>query len=315
VARTVDESGQPPVARTVDEPDGPPVARRVDLPADPAAREAAAMMDLERVKVQQEAAEERSSGPPEEAWKWLPGLLGMPVEMSSRPLAHRPLITWGLGGLLVLVFVLTVQNLAAVVGEFGFVPAQWHRHGGLTVLASFFLHGGLFHLIGNLYFFLIFGDNVEDHLGPAKFIILVLGAHLAGTALHGAFDPRPEIPVVGASAGIFGVVAFYAIAFPRSRLGLLFFYFWWIRLPAWVLLVFYGGMQLLGAMVQVQGAGHVSNLGHLGGMAVGILAALFWRSAQNREPPDAREERDARDFRDPRDPGTRGYSKSERRNW
>jgi membrane associated rhomboid family serine protease len=274
-----------------------PVARRVDLPQDPRAREAAAMLDLERTRLEQEHAAERASGPPAEAWKWLPGIFGMPVEMSAPVLHARPWATWGLSAVLVAVFLATWANLEAVVKAWGFAPAEWSRAAGLTLLTSFFLHGGLFHLASNLYFFLVFGDNVEDRLGRGKFLLLLLFSHLAGAVLHGVLDPRGEIPLVGASAGISGVLAFYALAFPRTRLGILIFFFWWLRLSALVMLFLYAALQLLGAFAQIEGFGSVSSLGHLGGLAVGVVAGLLWRARQGESHRDPQGDRYSRSYR------------------
>jgi len=251
------------------------------LPDHPAAREAAAMMDLQRVKaVQRQREDEESPRVPIEAWKWIPGLLGMPVELTEPSKSSRPWAVWGLSALIGLIFLATVGDLDTCVRELGFMPAKWSRHAGITIIASFFLHGGWLHLAGNLYFLLIFGDNVEDRLGRGKLLLLLLVSHLAGTLLHAALDPRGNIPLVGASAGISGVIAYYAIAFPRTRLGILFCFFWWIRLPALAMLLLYGILQILGAYGQIGGFGSVSNLGHLGGLAIGVLAALIWRGRQ-----------------------------------
>ena len=108
----------------------------------------------------------------------------------------------------------------------------------------------------------------------------MLAAHLAGSLVHAALDPRGEVPCIGASGGIFGIVAYYAIAFPRARLAFFFFY-WvrggWIRVPAWGMLVFYTGLQILGAQAQIAGTSNVSSLAHLGGIAVGVIAAVLSR--------------------------------------
>jgi membrane associated rhomboid family serine protease/Zn-finger nucleic acid-binding protein len=279
-------------------PHGVPVARRVDqLPVDPRAREAAAMMDLKTVQARQEAAEEHEADTGAiAAWKWIPGLFGMPVEINQPTMHTRPWITWGLGAVLAAVFLLTMSSLESAVKSWGFLPQAWSRHAGLTVLTSFFLHGGLLHLAGNLYFFLVFGDNVEDHLGKFKFVLLLIFSHLAGMVLHGVLDPRGDLPLVGASAGISGVIAFYAIAFPRTRLGLLFFLFFWLRLPAIAMLLLYAGLQVLGALTQIEGFGSVSNLGHLGGLVIGVLAALIWRSRQ-REGREPSRDRYFKDYR------------------
>ncbi len=101
---------------------------------------------------------------PSEYWQFIPAMLGMPVEVNAPSLSRIPWLTYGLAAVLVGVFVLTVRNLPMTIAEYGFVPAEMWRHGGATFITSFFLHGGAWHLIGNVYFLLIFGDNVEDDM-------------------------------------------------------------------------------------------------------------------------------------------------------
>ncbi len=158
-----------------------------------------------------------------------------------------------------------------------FIPTEWYRVGGATLIASFFLHAGVWHLVGNTYFLVVFGDNVEDQLGWKRFAFLLLVAHIAGVAAHGLIDPRSSVPLIGASAGISGVIAYYAVAFPKARLGVLFFFLFWLRLPAYAWLVLWGLFQLLTAHAQLAGTTNVSALGHLGGAAVGFVAALVVR--------------------------------------
>ena len=188
------------------------------------------------------------------------------------------------------VFLATLPHLKQVVQEWGFIPRLWDRQGGLTLLTSFFLHAGVFHLLSNMYFFLIFGDNVEDHLGPIYFVLLLLGAHLFGSLTHAALDPRGDIPTIGASGGISGILGYYAVAFPKARIGFLWRFFFfvafrWICLPAWVMLILFSLLQLLGAWGQMYGGGGVSYAAHLGGLAVGVVTALGvrWLRAQ---PPE-----------------------------
>ncbi len=89
---------------------------------------------------------------PEEPWKWIPAAFGFPVEMDVEPVRSVPWITWGLGAVLAIVFLLTFEDLDAAVKGWGLIPDQAFRHGGLTWLSSFFLHGSLLHLAGNVYF-------------------------------------------------------------------------------------------------------------------------------------------------------------------
>ena len=246
-----------------------------ERPLSPKAKEAMAMLELERVKVRQRRTGGGSATDgPDEPWKLLPAILGMPVEVDAPALSARPVGTWGLAGLLVAVFLLTGTGAHEVLREFGFIPAQWDRMGGLTLFSGFFLHAGWLHLLGNLYFLLVFGDNVEDRLGLGRFLALAMLSHLAGNALHGTLDPRGDTPLVGASGGIFGLVAFYALAFPKVRLAF-FLRLVWVRVPAWGMLGFYLALQLFGAWMQSRGLSSVSSLGHLGGIAVGVAAALL----------------------------------------
>jgi len=217
---------------------------------------------------------------PDGTWKYIPGILGMPVEMDSLPPARRPVVTWALAAFMAALFALLYWDgsLAGAIAQWGFVPSQWARHGGLTLLTGFFLHAGLLHIVSNLYFFLVFGDNVEDHLGRWWFIALLFGAHVFGTLLHGLLDPRSGVPCVGASAGIAGVLAYYAIVYPHARLGVFIWFFWrWVGMRAIWAFVIYVLIQLWGSWRQVGGYTNVSYVAHLGGMAVGVLAGLYAR--------------------------------------
>ena len=230
-------------------------------------------------------------GPPE-WWQWGPALAGMPVEEESPARESRPWLTWFLAAAVAMVFVVTAGDLDEAVRDFGFAPSLSTGYGALTIFTAFFIHAGVFHLVANLYFFLIFGDNVEDHLGRGLFILLLLGSHLAGMALHAGLDPRSDIPLVGASAGISGVLGYYALTFPRARLGVFWRYvvfFKYDRMPAMVYMGLYVILQLLGARQQLGGFGGVSYLAHLGGLAVGCLTALGVRLAKMRPPEFVRD--------------------------
>ena len=256
----------------------------------PKAREKLALWRLEQSKADYEAGD---PGPPDEAWKWLPAILGIPVEIDAPLLARRPWRTWSTVVLCVLATLPIILASSSSAGEhierWGFIPAQWHRDGGLTLITSFFLHGGWLHLVVNMYFLVVFGDNVEDRLGTARFILLLLAGHGAGMLAHAGFEPNPHIPCVGASAGISAVLAFYAVAFPRVRLGFMLrhsiYWLGWVSIPAIVALVLYSLSQILGAWQQVSGIGRVSYLGHLGGLLVGLLAVFLYKAGQKCQAP------------------------------
>ena len=91
-------------------------------------------------------------------------------------------------------------------------------------------------MLGNLYFLVLFGNHVEDYLGKTRFLLLILVSTVTGDLLHVMAQPNSTVPCVGASGGISGVIAFYALEFPRARLGFLLRYWWrfqWFQLPAW----------------------------------------------------------------------------------
>lgn len=223
---------------------------------------------------------------PEEAWKWIPAFFGFPVESEVDSLRSWPWLTWFLAVLIILVSVRAFFDLNAVVETFGFIPAEAWRYGGITFLTSFFLHGGVLHLIGNLYFLLIFGDNVEDFLGKARYGLLVLTATLAGGLLHLLAAWGSTTPCIGASGGISGIIVFYALKYPHARLGFLFryfVYFRWLQVPAWSALVLWLCLQFVGVYTQLNGFSNVAATAHLGGAATGFVLWLFWRNADCRQ--------------------------------
>ena len=241
------------------------------------AREMIAIYKLEQIR-QQAEGHDFDSEPPDEWWKYIAGFFGMPVEYDAESLETRPWATWFLTAVIVCVSVLSFRNLEEIANQFGLIPAQAMRLGGLTLLTSFFLHGGVMHLLGNCYFLLIFGDNVEQAFGRFRYLTLLAISTLAGHFAHIAADPQSNIPCIGASGGIAGIIAFYALAFPRARLGFALWRFWgWIRIPAWFALILWVLLQCLGTYEQLAGLTNVSALAHLGGAAVGVFAWLIWR--------------------------------------
>ena len=244
-------------------------------------REAMAMADLKVEEARQRGADFGGEAP-EETWKHIPALFGMPVEHDVNPVHCWPWITWSLAAAMVLTFALTFRDLYPAAMQYGLVPAEAWRYGGITFITNFFLHAGLLHLIGNTYFLLVFGDNVEDQLGPWRYVLLVAVAAFVGDLLHIVADPRDATPCIGASGGISGVIAFYALRFPRARLGFMVRYwmaFRWFHVPAWSALIGWFALQFFLAYRQLAGIGHISALAHLGGAAIGLLAWLLWRES------------------------------------
>ena len=216
-------------------------------------------------------------GGPDHAWQLLPAILGLPIEYGPNRLRDHPLVTWGLAAVMCVLFVSLFaagqSTFDQVIYKWGLIPDRWARRSGLTVMTSFFLHAGWWHLIGNTYFLLIFGDNVEDHLGRLGYVLLLVGAHVGGMWLHAAITSNSGVPCIGASAGISGVIAYYAIVFPRAKIGV----FLWVltlfrilRMPALVALLLYAGLQVVGMyLARGDGGGGTAYLAHIGGLLVG----------------------------------------------
>lgn len=148
-----------------------------------------------------------------------------------------------------------------------------------TPLISMFLHGGWAHILGNALFFWVFGNNIEDVMGPARFLVFYLVCGLAAAAVHVAVSPASPVPTVGASGAISGIMGAYLVLYPRVRVRMLFFFlifFKVIPLPAWAVLLWWFGMQLLSGLPQVLTpspdlAGGVAVWAHVGGFVAGVL--------------------------------------------
>lgn len=206
-----------------------------------------------------------------------PAALGLPVELHPER-RTMPWLTWSTAALV------TVVSLLAFADDrwfdLAFVAATPSRLGGITLVTCFFLHASVWHLLSNLWFLWVFGDNVEEFLGRTGWLLLVVASTLAGSLLHMLGAPDPEVPCVGASGGIAGLLTFYALRFPRTKLGLcLWFRFIpiWLAMPAWVAFTLWILLQFVLLAMQVNGLCNVSALAHLGGSAVGLLALLATR--------------------------------------
>jgi len=239
-----------------------------------------AIAEVERLAKEAEGSD-LDSVPPDESWKQIAAFLGVPVEFDTAPHTRRPWATWLLGTVIIAASLFAFTRLHEMVTEFGLIPAEATRLHGLTFVTSFFLHAGIIHLVGNMYFLFVFGDDDENFLRPLRYLLLIALAAFVGDLAHIALDPRSQTPCIGASGGIAGVITFYALNFPRVRLGFLmrwgFVWFRWIRLPAWSVFVLWILFQLIGALEQKAGISSVSSAAHLGGAAVGVVAWVLWR--------------------------------------
>jgi membrane associated rhomboid family serine protease len=245
----------------------------------PAARKMVALAEVKSISETHDASSRVES--PDNLWQYLISLCGLPYECNAPVVRSLPWITWSISAVITTIFIATLAHINTVVDAWGFIASLWYRKAGLTLLTSFFLHAGFFHLIANGYFLLIFGDNVEDLLGKSRYALLLLASHIVGTIITGAVDPRTFVPSVGASAGISGIIAFYAISFPHAKISVLLTFgalFNWIRISVIVYFAFWLFIQFLMSIFQVYGSGDISYIAHLSGALVGVVFALIHRN-------------------------------------
>jgi membrane associated rhomboid family serine protease len=217
------------------------------------------------------------------------------------PSSRTPLITIGLIIINVLVYLnqLTLPPRAAVrfVYLYGLIPVEIAGGELLvqhpvplygTILTSMFVHGGLFHLAGNMLYLWIFGDNVEDRLGRFRFLLFYLLSGVGAAATQILSDPHSQIPMVGASGAISGVLGAYLLLYPHARVVTLVAFGWFIRLIEiralfvlgfWILVQLASGLLTWGAQV-----GGVAWFAHIGGFVAGLVMVIPLR--RRAEGPD-----------------------------
>ncbi|MER3456211.1 MAG: rhomboid family intramembrane serine protease [candidate division GAL15 bacterium] len=204
------------------------------------------------------------------------------------PARRTPVVMLAILFLSVLVFLyelrLTRGELVAFFNTFGMVPARLlgPEPPIYTLVTSMFLHGGWLHLLGNLLYLWIFGNNVEDAMGHGRFAVFYLLCGLAAAGLQVAFQPDSPVPMVGASGAIAGVLGAYLVLFPRARiLALVPMGFFtqlaevpaMLFLPLWFVLQLLYGVASLGVSTQ---AGGVAFWAHVGGFVAGVVLVRWF---------------------------------------
>lgn len=224
---------------------------------------------------------------PDYGWQYIAALFRLPVELDSPSCSKRPILTWIMALICLGAFILTFPHLRSTVDQWGFIPSEWTRHYGLTLITSMFLHGSVVHLLGNLYFLVIFGDNVEDLLGKWKYLCLFLISGLSASFLHALFDARSTIPCIGASGFISGIIACYAVCLPRVKLSFMIFprvflfamsRYNWLAIPAWGAFGIWIVFQIvMAALESKSNSGGVAYMAHIGGAIPGLLFGAVYR--------------------------------------
>ena len=179
-------------------------------------------------------------------------------------------------------FSMDPYELNFFIAHYGVIPTrfQW-----MDVLTSIFLHGGWMHLIGNMWFLWIYGDNVEDILGHSQYLVFYLLCGVAATMAHVAFNMDSRVPSIGASGAIAGVMGAYVVKFPHSRITTLVpitIFLTTVDIPAYFILLYWFVIQFFSGVGSV-GHSHLSQGGvawfaHIGGFLAGVVLILVMRT-------------------------------------
>jgi membrane associated rhomboid family serine protease len=214
----------------------------------------------------------------------------------DNPRRHlTPYVSWTIIGVCVLVYLAQVglgpEGGERAVLSLGMIPARLFGYGELppdlivvpawaTVVTSAFLHGSFMHLAGNMLYLWIFGDNIEDSMGHIRFLVFYLACGTAAALAQGAIDPASEIPMIGASGAISGVLGGYILLHPAATVRVfifLGFFFTVAHVPAWIVLGVWFGLQLVSAAGISASEPGVAFMAHVGGFAAGFVLVSFFK--------------------------------------
>lgn len=209
----------------------------------------------------------------------------------DNPTHTAPLMTVVLIVINITVFILQIfseRSGQEIVFAYGAVPENiLHLHSTqpipalMTLFTSMFMHGGVLHLGGNMLYFWIFGDNVEDSLGHGRFLVFYLFCGIVSAYAHAVVDPASTVPMIGASGAISGLLGAYILLFPSARIYTLVFLGFFvqvIKIPALIVIGFWAIIQVLSGFLSQGGVNHVGVawFAHAGGFLAGLLTIKLW---------------------------------------
>lgn len=204
-------------------------------------------------------------------------------DVTRRP-AHKPVITILLILANVAVFLKELTHGEAFVERWAIIPAViTSGHAWITLLTAMFLHASWSHIVGNMIFLWAFGPEIEDLMGPGRYLCFYLAGGIAAMCTQIAANPASTVPNLGASGAIAAVMGTFLVTYPRDRIKTVFFLFIFFKvtfIPAVVLIGFWFLLQLIsaGEVVHHVQTGGVAYLAHVGGFAFGALTAPFFRN-------------------------------------
>ena len=205
----------------------------------------------------------------------------------DNPRVLFPFVTFGIIVLNVLIFLgqFWISGNDPDIGKslvymYGFVPAEFNP---LTIFTSMFMHGGFAHIIGNMWFLYIFGDNVESILGHVKYFIFYLACGIGAALAQFFVEPASQVPMIGASGAVAGVLGAYMIRFPKARvhvLAVIIIFITTFVVPAQIVLGLWFLMQLSGGLgsLGVDTTGGVAWFAHIGGFIIGVTSLKYFQN-------------------------------------
>jgi len=205
----------------------------------------------------------------------------------DNPRVLFPFVTFGIIILNVLIFLgqFWISSNDPDIGKslvymYGFVPAEFNP---LTIFTSMFMHGGFAHIIGNMWFLYIFGDNVESILEHVKYFMFYLACGIGAALAQFFVEPASQVPMIGASGAVAGVLGAYMIRFPKARvhvLAVIIIFITTFVVPAQIVLGLWFLMQLSGGLgsLGVDTTGGVAWFAHIGGFIIGVTSLKYFQN-------------------------------------
>jgi len=209
----------------------------------------------------------------------------------DNPLHIVPVVTILIIALNLLVFVIQVMSgvdTRSIVYSYGAIPSSLISfesrqpiHPVLTIFTSMFMHGGLFHLAFNMLYFWIFGNNIEERLGHLRFMLFYLFCGVVAAFSHTLASPGSNIPMIGASGAVSGMLGAYILLYPMAKVStivFLGFYITVIKIPALIVIGFWAIIQVLSGLISQGTAnqGGVAFFAHVGGFVAGLFTIKLW---------------------------------------
>lgn len=215
----------------------------------------------------------------------------------NNPTSTFPFITIGIIGLNIFIFLSEITSQSGmkdVTYAYGAIPhyiltfeKNQPIHPVLTIFSSMFMHGGFFHLGGNMLYLWIFGNNIEDRLGHIRFIFFYIFCGIISAYAYAVTNSHSLIPMIGASGAVSGILGAYLLLFPKTHvhtLVFLGFFITTVRIPALIVIGFWAILQFVNGLLNtgLDEGGGVAWFAHIGGFLIGLLTIKLWLPKRNR---------------------------------